>query len=48
VSTYTAIARGEVEQVSDAVERLTGRPATSLHELLTRATAGPGQGTGSR
>jgi uncharacterized protein YbjT (DUF2867 family) len=38
VSTYTAIARGEVEQVSDAVERLTGRPATSLRELLTRST----------
>ncbi|GAB3079303.1 SDR family oxidoreductase [Pedococcus soli] len=37
VSTYTAIARGEVEQVSDVVERLTGRPATSLRELLTRS-----------
>ena len=34
VSTYTAIARGEVAQVSDAVERLTGRPATSLRDLL--------------
>jgi NAD(P)H dehydrogenase (quinone) len=48
VSTYTAIGRGEVEQVSDAVERLTGRPATSLRELLVRATAGPGQDVGSR
>ena len=40
VSTYTAIAAGEVEQVSDAVERLTGRPATSLRELLTRSQPG--------
>ena len=37
VSTYTAIARGEVAEVSDAVERLTGHPATSLRELLTRS-----------
>jgi uncharacterized protein YbjT (DUF2867 family) len=37
VSTYTAIAAGEVSAVSDAVPRLTGRPATSLRELLTRA-----------
>lgn len=36
VSTYTAIAAGEVAAVSDAVPRLTGRPATSLRELLTR------------
>jgi len=36
VSTYTAIARGEVAAVSDAVPRLTGRPATSLRDLLTR------------
>ncbi|MGO4340238.1 NAD(P)H-binding protein [Pedococcus sp. 2YAF34] len=36
VSTYTAIAAGEVEHVSDAVERLTGHPATSLRELLER------------
>lgn len=34
VSTYTSIARGEVAAVSDAVERITGRPATSLGELL--------------
>jgi uncharacterized protein YbjT (DUF2867 family) len=37
VSTYTAIAAGEVSAVSDAVPRLTGRPATSLRELLSRA-----------
>ena len=36
VSTYTAIAAGEVARVSDAVPRLTGRPATSLRDLLTR------------
>jgi uncharacterized protein YbjT (DUF2867 family) len=37
VSTYTAIAAGEVAAVSDAVPRLTGRPATSLRDLLGRA-----------
>jgi NAD(P)H dehydrogenase (quinone) len=37
VSTYTAIAAGEVAAVSDAVPRITGRPATSLRELLSRA-----------
>ena len=35
VSTYTAIAAGEVAAVSDAVPRLTGRPAASLRNLLT-------------
>ncbi|GAA3131584.1 SDR family oxidoreductase [Streptosporangium carneum] len=34
VSTYTAIANGELDGVSDAVPRLTGRPATSLAALL--------------
>lgn len=36
VSTYTAIAAGELAAVSDAVPRLTGHPATSLAELLRR------------
>jgi uncharacterized protein YbjT (DUF2867 family) len=36
VSTYTAIAEGELDGVSDAVERLTGHPPTSFAELLTR------------
>jgi NAD(P)H dehydrogenase (quinone) len=36
VSTYTAIAAGEVAGVSTAVEDLTGHPATSLAELLRR------------
>lgn len=36
VSTYTAVAAGELERVSPDVERLTGRPATSLEELLRR------------
>jgi uncharacterized protein YbjT (DUF2867 family) len=36
VSTYTAIAAGELATVSDAVSRLTGHPATSLRELLQR------------
>lgn len=32
VSTYTAVAAGEMASVSDGVSRLTGRPATSLGE----------------
>ena len=36
VSTYTAIAAGEVAAVSDDVPRLTKHPATSLAELLRR------------
>ena len=36
VSTYTAIAAGEMAGVSDVVPRLTGHPATSLAELLAR------------
>ncbi len=38
VTTYTAIAAGELAAVSSDVERLTGRPATSLRELLRRAS----------
>jgi NAD(P)H dehydrogenase (quinone) len=40
VSTYTAIAAGEFARVSDAVPTLTGRPATSLAELVQAAPAG--------
>jgi NAD(P)H dehydrogenase (quinone) len=36
VSTYTGIASGELEPVTDDVRRLTGRPATSLEQLLAR------------
>jgi NAD(P)H dehydrogenase (quinone) len=36
VSTYTAIAAGDVAAVSDHIKRLTGHPATSLAELLAR------------
>jgi NAD(P)H dehydrogenase (quinone) len=36
VSTYTAIANGEVADVTGDVTRLTGRPATSLLDLLQR------------
>jgi NAD(P)H dehydrogenase (quinone) len=42
VSTYTAIAAGEVATVSDAVSRIAGRPATSLRDLLVRGAAAPG------
>ncbi|MEP6816334.1 MAG: NAD(P)H-binding protein, partial [Marmoricola sp.] len=35
VSTYTAIANGEVAHVSDAVERLTGHPARTLEQALS-------------
>lgn len=38
VSTYTAIAAGEMDGVSDAVPRLTGHRATALADLLR---AGP-------
>jgi len=34
VSTYTAIAAGELEEVTDDVQRVTGHPALSLQELL--------------
>jgi NAD(P)H dehydrogenase (quinone) len=39
VSTYTAIREGELDGVSDDVERLTGRPPTSLREHLLAATS---------
>jgi hypothetical protein len=34
VSTYTAIAEGTLDRVSDHVERLTGSPARTLEEAL--------------
>ena len=34
VSTYTSIAAGDLAEVSDAVPRLAGHPATSLEEVL--------------
>lgn len=37
VSTYTAVAAGELAGVSDAVERLTGHPATDLTAVLRAA-----------
>jgi len=37
VSTYTAIASGELDGVSDAVPRLTGHPATPLAEVVRAA-----------
>ena len=36
VSTYTAIAQGELAAVTDTVERLTGRPPLTLRELLSQ------------
>jgi NAD(P)H dehydrogenase (quinone) len=41
VSTYEAIATGELAHVSDAVPQLTGRPATSLREYLARRSDPP-------
>lgn len=41
VSTYTAIAAGELSAVTGDVAALTGHPATSLEDLLTRGD-GPG------
>jgi hypothetical protein len=46
VSTYTAIANGELEMVSDAVERLTGRPPLSLATVLS-GIGSPGSPTES-
>ncbi|QQQ78316.1 SDR family oxidoreductase [Saccharothrix sp. 6-C] len=40
VSTYTAIAAGELAEVTDAVPALTGHPATSLADLLRRRRDG--------
>ncbi|ROP37037.1 SDR family oxidoreductase [Saccharothrix texasensis] len=40
VSTYTAIANGELSEVTDAVPTLTGHPATSLADLLRRRRDG--------
>ena len=37
VSTYTAIAAGELERVSDDIPMLLGRPALSLEDVLTAA-----------
>lgn len=37
VTTYTAIAGGEFDVVTDDVTRLTGHPATSLREVLARS-----------
>lgn len=37
VSTYTAVAAGQLAGVSDAVPRLTGRPATPLADVLRAA-----------
>ncbi|SMO99732.1 Uncharacterized conserved protein YbjT, contains NAD(P)-binding and DUF2867 domains [Geodermatophilus aquaeductus] len=37
VSTYTAVAAGEMARVSTAVENLTGRPATSFEQVLRTA-----------
>lgn len=40
VSTYTAIAEGELAHVTDTVQRVTGTPAMSFAELLDRQLAG--------
>jgi uncharacterized protein YbjT (DUF2867 family) len=37
ISSYVAIANGELEHVSDGVERLTGRPPKTLREYLAAA-----------
>lgn len=39
VSTYTAIAAGELATVTDDVPRLTGHPATTVAEVLRRAAS---------
>jgi NAD(P)H dehydrogenase (quinone) len=39
VSSYTSVANGEMAEVTQDVERLTGHPATSLAELLARGAS---------
>jgi NAD(P)H dehydrogenase (quinone) len=39
VSTYTAIAKGEMAEVTDHVEQVIGRPPVSLPELLARSAS---------
>jgi hypothetical protein len=36
VSTYTAIAAGELDRVTHDVDLLTGRPPLSVHQLFAR------------
>lgn len=36
VSTYTAIAAGEMDGISTAIPDITGKPATTLTELLAK------------
>ncbi|MFD3594417.1 SDR family oxidoreductase [Nocardia sp. NPDC058640] len=38
VSTYTAIAQGDLDQVTDAVQHLTGHPATDFRDYLETLT----------
>jgi NAD(P)H dehydrogenase (quinone) len=40
VSTYTAIAAGELDGVTEAVATLAGHPATSLAEYLAALSTG--------
>lgn len=41
ISTYTAIADGELEAVSEDIPRLLGRPATPLADVFTRSVERP-------
>jgi NAD(P)H dehydrogenase (quinone) len=37
ISTYTSVARGDLEQVTDTVERFTGRPPLTLEDVVRAA-----------
>jgi uncharacterized protein YbjT (DUF2867 family) len=39
VSTYTAVANGELDGVTDTIEQITGHPATTLELLLQRSAS---------
>lgn len=39
ISTYTAVARGELDQVTDTVQRFTGHPPRTLADVVRVATA---------
>ncbi|MDQ3053907.1 MAG: SDR family NAD(P)-dependent oxidoreductase, partial [Actinomycetota bacterium] len=38
ISTYTAVAAGELDVVTDHVQRLTGHEPVSVREFLSRST----------
>jgi NAD(P)H dehydrogenase (quinone) len=44
ISTYTSVAAGDLEAVTDTVERFTGRPPLTLADIVTQAGGRPPRG----